>query len=92
MTEIAKAFNRWKDSRCGKCCTDLKSTVSHYRRQRVLVKRELADGRVLEGHSSEHVPLADAYVCERERAWRAYLTIRDGVSYHVEPLTKNDKI
>ena len=91
MTEIVKAFYKWKSARMDSCCNDLTSSKSHWGRKRISSTRILPDGREVEGHYNDDFPLADAYVCERERAWRQYCTLRDSINYHIEPLNDSGK-
>lgn len=65
---IGVAFEEWRSLRPesgGSCCN-----VSHFKRPNIL-------DNVIDQLDGKGEPLPDADVCERERAWREYVRIRD---------------
>ena len=80
------AFLAWSNSPRRECCDDMGSAKSHWGRKVIKYERKRADGKILSLERNDDFSLADAYVCARERAWREYISVRDGINYHIEPL------
>jgi hypothetical protein len=74
-SELEAAYLEWvRHAPVDKCCKrDHVRLVSQYTR---LHQGEIKMDRV-------PVQLPDSQVCERERAWRRYISVRDGRNYYV---------
>jgi hypothetical protein len=86
MTKLVEAFLKWKNSPLRECCGDMENPKTHWGRKRVPYEKYKEDGTIIQGERNEDFQLSDKECCERERLWREYCSIRDGVNYHIEPL------
>jgi hypothetical protein len=78
---LQSAYDRWVAAHPGAAndCPCRHGSASHYFTTRRYCKRP--DGAVEEVQKRH--PKADSQVCEREKAWRNYISIRDRKNYRV---------
>jgi hypothetical protein len=81
MTQLQKAFKAWTDTFPGAegDCECPTGSGNHF-----VYREETQKQGAMVLDLVRRYPKADALVCARERAWRAYISIRDCKNYKVE--------
>ena len=88
MTALQKAYNDWVETFPGKHPGS--RTHNHSKKGEFRIAQNFdgacgcyAHAKTI-GKERVYVPLPDTEVCTRERRWREYISVRDGVDYHVK--------